>query len=437
MASNTSKLIRVLSRQHVAPGAVARREFSAMVTPTDEFPGVPATSPSAAAAGQASVTTLANGLTVVSETGAAASTISITYPNAGSSSETTSESGAALANKFLCLKSGSGLSSAIILRNLENAGAKPFTTVDKSSASVGYTASKEQAVRILPLIATVSDLTKWDVKEAQDFAAFESKEAASNLMSVVSDSIYAAAYGAQSPLGKSLYSSSSSFVGIESFRQKAYGLDGAVLAATGIDDHESFVKAVEEGLSESYVGSNTPAPVSAFIGGETRVNAPSVGASHITLAFQGPKNASPLLNVVKSCIELSSEGSVSAYSSSQSGLIAAYASSTDGAAVTDHLCGVMSTIPSADIIARAKGVAKATALFSVDGGDSQSLASAMTASVLESGSFATADIAAAYDAVTVDEVQAVFSALDGPAFAAVGDLSSVPYHGTVASNFSS
>lgn len=39
MASNTSKLVRVLSRQHAPSGAVARREFSAMVTPTDEFPG--------------------------------------------------------------------------------------------------------------------------------------------------------------------------------------------------------------------------------------------------------------------------------------------------------------------------------------------------------------------------------------------------------------
>ncbi len=282
-------------------------------------------------------------------------------------------------------------------------------------------------------------MTKWDVKEAQDFAAAESKDAESSLMSVVSDSIYAAAYGAQSPLGKSLYSASSSFAGIESFRQRVYGLDGAVLAATGIDDHESFVKAVEEGFSESFVGSNIPAPESAFVGGETRVNAPSVGASHITLAFQGPKNASPLLNVVQSCIELSAEGSISAYSSSKSGLVAAYASSTDGAAVTNHLCSVMSSIPSADVIARAKSVAKASALFSIDASDSQILASVMTDAVLESGSFAAADIAAAYDAVSVDEVQAVFSALAGsqPALAAVGDLTTVPYHGAVASKFSS
>ncbi len=335
------------------------------------------------------------------------------------------------------MKSGSGLSSAIILRSLENAGAKPFTAVDKTSATVGYTASKDQAISVLPLIATVCDYTKWDVKGAQDYAAVECNEAASNLMSVISDSTYASAYGAQSPLGKSLYSASSTSAGIQSFREKTYGLNGAILAATGIDDHESFVKAVEEGFSESYVGSSAPAPESVFVGGETRISAPSVGASHVTLAFQGPKSASPLLNVIQQCIQLTSEGTISAYTSSTSGLIAAYAASTDGAAVTDQLCSVMGTIPSADVIARAKSVAKANALFSVDGSDSQILAAAMTSSVLESGSFASADVAAAYDAVSVDQVQAVFSALGGPAIAAVGDLTSVPYHGSVASKFSS
>lgn len=344
-----------------------------------------------------------------------------------------------MANKFLSFKSGSGLSSAIILRNIENAGAKPFATVDKTSASVGYTASKDQVITILPLIATVCDYEKWDVKGAQAYAKAETEEASSNLMSVISDSIYASAYGAQSPLGKSLYSSSSSKTAIQSFREKAYSLDGAVLAATGIEDHESFVKAVEEGLSESYVGSNSPAPESVFVGGETRVNAPSVGAAHVSLAFQGPKGSSALLDVIQQCIELASEGTVSAYNSSKTGLVAAYASSTDGEAVTGQLASVMSTIPSADIIARAKSVAKANALFTVEGSDSQILAAAMTSSILESGSFSAADIAAAYDAVSVDEVQAVFSALSGsqPAMACVGDLTTVPYHGTVASKFSS
>ena len=399
---------------------------------------IPATSPSASTASSASVTTLANGLTVVSETAASTSTITITYPNAGSAYESSSESGAALANKFLAFNSGSGLSSSLIIRNLENAGATTIATVDKSSATVGFTASKDEAVRLVPLIATTCEFAKWDVKDAQSYAKVASDEASSDVMSVVSDSIFSAAYGGQSSLGKSLYSSSSSSVGIQSFRHKAYGLNGAILAATGIEDHESFVKAVEEGLSESVVGEAPTVIESTFLAGETRVDAPSTGVAHVALAFQGPKGNTALLNIVQQCIELS-PGSVSAYASSTSGLVGLYSASADGAAVTDELCSIMTSIPSADVVARAKNVAKANALFGIDGGDSASLAGIMTDSVGETGSFGYAEMAAAYDAVSVDQVQALFTALGGsaPALAAVGDLTSVPYHGSIVTRFSS
>lgn len=442
MATTTSKLARVLSRQQHVTNA-GRREFSALLTPTEEFPGIPATFPSAGSASSASVTTLSNGLTVVSENASSTSTIALTYPNAGSSSESPSESGAALINKFLAFKSGSGLSSPVILRNVENAGATPFATVDRLSATVGYTASKDQAIRLVPLIATTCEFAKWDVRDAKAFAKTDAEDASADAMSVVSDSIFSAAYGAQSTMGKSLYddAGSSSLVGIQSFRHKTYGLNGAILAATGIDDHESFVKAVEEGFSESYVGdAPSEATSSPFIGGETRVSAPSPDAvAHIALAFQGPKDSTPLLNIVQQCIEMSADG-VSAYASSKTGLVGLYASSTDGAAVTDQLCSVMTSVPSADVITRAKNLAKAKALFSIDGGnDSQSLAGVMTESVLESGLFGYGDVAAAYDAVSVDQVQILFTALGGstPAMAAVGNLSSVPYQGTIATRFSS
>jgi len=401
---------------------------------------IPATSPSTASASTASVTTLSNGLTVVSETGSSTSTISITYPNAGSSSEGPSESGAALANKFMSFKSGSGLSSAVILRNLENAGAAPFTNVDKNSATVGYTASKDQAIRMIPLLATTCDFEKWDVRDAQKYAKAASDDASSDLITVISDSIFAASFGAQSSLGKSLYNSTASTVGMQSFRQKNYALNGAVLAATGIDDHQSFVKAVEESLSESHVG-NAPSPTTpcAFMGSETRIDAPSVGKAYVALAFNAPK-VTPLLNIAQQCIELSaSEGSsVSAYASSKSGLVGLYASSTDGSGITDELCSIMTSVPSTDIINRAKSLAKTKALLSIDGSDSKSLAGIMTDSVIESGSFGYAGVAASYDGVSVDQVQQLFKSLAGstPALAAVGDLSSVPYHGSLVSRFS-
>lgn len=410
-----------------------------MVTATEEFPGIPSTSPSEASASKASTTTLSNGLTVVSETASSTSTISLTFPGAGSSSESSSESGAALANKFLSFKSGSGLSSAVILRNLENDGASTFTAVDKSSATVGYTASKEKALRLIPLLATTSSFEKWDVKDVQKSASIASEVAASDALSALSDSVFAASYGDQSAFGKSLYGSSATAAGIESFRTKAYVLNGAVLAATGIEDHESFVKAVEMGFSESAVG-DTPASAvdSTFIGGESRIYSPSVGAAHITLAFQGPKGSKPLMDIIEHCINLSSSDAVSGYTSPSTGLVGLYTSSLDGSSATDELCTVATSIPSAEIVARAKALAKSAALFSVDGADSKTLASAMAGSVLELGSVGYADVAAAYDGVTVDQVQAAFTAMGSsvPSMASVGDLSTVPYQGSIAGRFS-
>ncbi len=62
----------------------------------------------------------------------------------------------------------------------------------------------------------------------------------------------------------------------------------------------------------------------------------------------------------------------------------------------------------------------------------------MASSVLESGSFGYAELAAAYDGVSVDQVQAAFTAMgsSAPSMAAVGDLSSVPYHGSIVGRFS-
>lgn len=319
------------------------------------------------------------------------------------------------------------------MRNLENDGAKPFATASRTQATVGYTASKDKAIRLIPLLATDCSFEKWDVKEAQTSAKVEVKEAIENVQSVLTESIYAAAYGAQSPLGKPFYSTSStSSSGVASFRKRAYGLKGAVLSATGIVDHEMFVKAVEVGFSESPVGTGGVAPKSVYVGGESRVHAPSAGYAHIALAFEGI-GSSALMNVVKKCLTV---GNISGFSAP--GLIGVYggASTSDAAAMVDSLVAAMTSTPSAQTVERAKALAKAEAMFALDLG-SQSLCNSMASSVLENGSFSTAALAAAYDSITVKDVAAAMEgfAKSKPAMAAVGDLSTTPYQGSIAAKF--
>uniref|UniRef100_A0A6U2DZC4 Peptidase M16 N-terminal domain-containing protein n=1 Tax=Pseudictyota dubia TaxID=2749911 RepID=A0A6U2DZC4_9STRA len=434
MASLALSRVAAAAQRRALGGSVTKRGFASMLTAVEEFPGVPATTPTQAKASTASVTTLPNGVTVVTEDASSTSTISLTFPNAGSGSEAVAEQGAALANKCMAFKSGSGLSSAVILRNIEDDGATPFSTAGRTGATVGYTGAPDKVTRLVPLLATDCSFEKWDVRDAIKLAGAEADDANSNSQIVLTEQLYAAAYGAQTSMGRQYYSPGASFATVKSFRDRTYVLNGAVLAATGVSDHEAFVRAVEHGFSEAKVGEAVEAVAPAYMGGETRVAA-STGYAHVALAFQGPESQA-LSNVLKQCISLACGEGVSSFSAP--GLIGVYggADSAGASGIADALCAAVSAAPSADVVERAKGLAKAEALFALDGG-SQSLADAMTKSVLETGTFSAEGLAASYDSITAQDVGAAFSAMakSNPAMATVGDITSVPYHATVASRF--
>jgi predicted Zn-dependent peptidase len=235
------------------------------------------------------------------------------------------------------------------------------------------------------------------------------------------DQIFAAAYGAQSSLGRSYYTSGASGPSIQSFRERTYTLNGAVLAATGIADHEAFVRMVEEEFPAPVPGSQ-PAPVmtSQYIGGEARRSDGS-GYTHVGLAFEGPTSAQ-VMNVLKHCL------GASAFAAP--GIIGVYSGNLD------ELSKAITTAPSTDVIAKAKATAKAEAIRALDLG-SKSLAYAMTDSILNSCGFSEKALAESYDAVSVDQVSTAYSAMlkSKLSLAAVGNISNVPYHATIASRF--
>lgn len=433
----------------------SKRGFSALVTPLEEFPGTPVTTPTPSSASTTSTTTLPNGLTVVSEDTNNTCTISLTFPHAGSYSEQGSaEVGASLVNKYLSFKSGSGLSTAVILRNLEDDGATPFATSSRYGASVGFTAARDKAVRLVPLLATTGTFERWDVRDAKKYASIEVDEALTSVQTVLTEGLFSAAYGAQTSAGKSHYSTSNqpTASAIQTFRDRAYGLNGAVLAATGIPDHEAFVEAIQYGFSESPIGdthSTDETPV--FIGGETRVHTPGAGAAHLALGLHMSSCSAALAQVAAMCI---TDASVSGFATpvgvmggNGGGIIGAYSgpvSVTDSAAVLDGLCSVLTgPAPSADVVERVKALAKAKALFEMEDG-SKNLAEGMTKCVLEYSAFnggsLSDSISAEYDAVTHEDVKRVFEGMVGgsvpPAIASVGDITSVPYLGAFSSRFS-
>lgn len=404
------------------------------------FPDLPSTSPTATTASNTSITTLPTGLTVVTEDASTTSTITLTYPSAGSSSESIHDAGAALANKCLAFKSGSGLSSALILRTLENGGACTFSEAGRSGATVGFTCAPDKMETLIPLLATECTFENWDMGSAMKTASVLAEEAKSDSQTVLLESLYSAAYGPQSNYGKSFYATDASPESIVAFRKANYGMNGAILSATGVTDHDAFVKSVSESLAGANPGSEseeTEAAAPAYMGGETRVFTPGAPSTHFAIGFEGPASSSALRNVMKYCLSLSSSGAASGFTAP--GLIGIYSSTKAASASTllDSISEVLTSSLTDELVERAKGLAKAEALFALDAG-SKSLASAMSASVLETGGFSASHTAATYDGITKAEVSAAMVAAlkSNPSVAATGDIVDIPYQAAIAKRFS-
>ena len=377
-------------------------------------------------------------MVVVTEDACSTSTVTMTYPKAGSASESLEEEGAALINKCLAFNSGSGLSTVMVNRTIENEGAIPFAKADRTSATLGYTVEPDKAVGLVPLLALDCTFEKWDVRDAKKLAKYQIDEAQKSVEAVLTEQIYSAAYGASSPMGRPFYSAAASPIEIGSFRSRAYGIHGAILTATGIPDHAEFCAAVESLLAESPPGDASIAPPEAeYLGGEARLSAPGTGYAHVALAFEAGVPP-PVRNILKHCYDIAGRDA-GASTFATGGMVGVYASApSEGvgaldAAITDTL----TTPLTQEIIAKAKLLAKAEATFDLDCG-STGLAAAMTSAVMETGTFTdAATVAESYDSVSDGDIVDAASMMlkTNPALAAVGDISVVPYQGTFASRF--
>jgi hypothetical protein len=398
---------------------------------------LPSTTPHQAKASNASVTTLANGLVVVTEDAASTSTVTMTYPKAGSGSEGLGEQGAALINKCLAFNSGSGLSTVMINRTIENEGAIPFAFADRTKATLGYTVEPANAIGLVPLLATDCTFEKWDVRDAQQLAGYQVNEANKSAQIVLTEQIFAAAYGPQSPMGRPFYNADASTYEIASFRSRGYGLNGAILAATGIKDHAAFCTEVADLLSEAAVGSADMPAKPTYLGGEARVSAPSAGYAHVALAF-GTSVSPAMRNVVKHFFSIA--GASSGVAGFQTpGLVGVYAGAPSEAvgSLESAIISTMTAKATAEAVNKAKILAKAEAMFSLDCG-SKGLAAAMTEGVMELGTFANAAaVASYYDSITDRDVASTLATAlkTKPSLAAVGDITSLPYQGAFASAF--
>lgn len=417
------------SRRAINVG-LSKRSFS-ILTASEEFPDLPPITYTTPTSGTPSQTLLPSGLTVITEDASPTTTISVTFPGAGSASESSNEMGAALVNKYLSFKSGSSVSSLVILRTLENAGATPFTFASRMGAGMGFSmGSGDDVEGLVPLLAVECGFETWDVKDAKKTSGSACEVAMGSVQSVLTEQLYSAAYGAQSPLGHSLYTPSPSASTLASFRSRTYVPSCAILAATGISDHDKFVSTVADAFGAASDASSPPAADATYRGGESRAFAPT-GYAHVAVALEGP-SSSALAGVVTKVLALGSGPGVAAFG--VPGLVGLYA---HGPSVdVDDMCKALEATVTSDVVARAKSLAKADAMFKMTEG-SRSLAGVMTASVMETGAFSVEGMAKAYDEITEADVKGALAEMlkSNPSMVAMGDITDVPYHATVAAKF--
>lgn len=427
-------ILRVVSKK-VGRANLCSSLSSRLVDGTEEYPGLPELSPERAKASQASISTLPSGLIVVTEDACSTSTVTMTYPKAGSASESLGEGGAALINKCLAFRGGSGLSTILINRTIENEGAAPFAKADRHKSTLGYTVEPDNALGLIPLLAIDCTFEKWDVRDAKKLANFQIEQANKSVEVVLTEQIYAAAYGASSAMGRPLYCAAASKSEIVSFRNRGYGLNGSILTATGIQDHAAFCTEVDTLLAESPEGDASSVSVPLYLGGEARLSAPSIGYAHVALAFE-VKGPSPIRNIVKHCFgQIGKESGVSTFETG--GMVGLYASARTESvgALEVTITETLTTKLIPEIISKAKFLAKAEATFGLDCGSS-GLATAMAESVMETGGFTdAATVATLYDSISDSDVTNAVGLMfkSNPSLAAVGDIAMVPYQGTFAS----
>jgi len=418
----------------------SRRNFSSIMNAVEEFPGIPETFTEQANGSTLSVTTLENGVIVATEDSMSSSTVTLTHPMAGSSNELPGEEGASFLNECFNYRSGSGISSLMKMRSVEDQGGVPISFGSRFGSTLGYSASPDKTDYCLSLLGTQCSFENWDVKDARALAVTKADEANENAQVVLTENIYSAAFGSHTAMGRPYFvdTSSVSVDALKSFRARTYELNGAVLVATGIKNHADFVAKSTEAFSNATVGNPVEQIKAVYQGGESRISA-NTPLVHVSLSFDASSCSTPLQNIVKHCFNLS-RADISSFVADQ-GLVGVYWGGDTGSASTmlDNMCDAVASLPNDEIIAKATEAAKREDLFALECGDSKTLAGLITKSVLKSETCTSAaEIVQSYDSITKQSVQHAFAAIlkTKPSLATVGNTGTVPYVGAIESRFS-
>ncbi|KAG8822447.1 hypothetical protein FRC19_005941 [Serendipita sp. 401] len=399
------------------------------------------------------ISTLANGLTVATESHPHAQTATVgVWIDAGSRAETDATNGTAHFLEHMAFKGTQKRTQQALELEVENLGAhlNAYTSREQTVYyAKAFRQDVPQAVDIISDILQNSKLDSSKIERERDVILREQVEVDKQHEEVVFDHLHAVAFQGQ-PLGRTILGPRQNILSIkrdelESYIKTNYTPDRMVLVGSGGVDHQELVKLAEKQFS-SLPRSANPTPLGRlahtktdFVGSEVRIRDDTMSTCNVAIAVEGVSwsspdyfpmlvmqsifgnwdrslGASPLLSSRLSHI-ISSNNLANSFMSfstsySDTGLWGIYFVSENLVNLDDMVHFTlkewtrMSISPKESEVERAKSQLKATLLLSLDG--TSAIAEDIGRQVVTSGRrFTPKQIENAIEAVTVEEIKRV------------------------------
>lgn len=437
----------------------ARRAFSAeAVSVFNELSeSVPTLSPGTLGASPtASVTTLSNGVRVVSvDDGAHVASVGA-FVAAGTRFETNATRGAARVLKHSGFKSTQTKSALRFFRDMEDSGVVASTECDRETLVYRADVLRDGAAGALAMVAeTITEpyLPGYEITESNALAGYDAAADRANIANVVGDMVHEVAFGRNAPLG--IPAVNGVFGGVSSdavraFRDATFAGDRIVVAGTGVD-HESFVRNAEALFSNIPAAGSAAYAPAAYVGGDKRTEA-SGSHVHVAIALNtatggfGAGNDKTLLSslvlqtmlgggVTAAGARLTPADGASSFAAtySDAGLLGVFGSS-DGAGagmLVSTLCGALkgaAASPASDAeLSRARNQLKAIVAQNL--GTRGGVFSDLGTQVLTTGRVQSAtDLYAKIDSISAADIQgaAKVALASNPTVVVVGNVDEVP-----------
>ena len=240
---------------------------------------------------KAEVTTLSNGVRVVTvDDGSHVASVGA-FVEAGSRFEAGAMEGASHMLKNSGFKATTERSALRLYRDMEDAGIVSSTSVDREHLVYRADCLRDNALAALDIVAetmTKPYLPIYELMESRNQVAATESDKQGNGHAIVNDLVHSTAYGKRGALGISDTCSTQTAAGVDAhamrtFHDATFTGGRIVVAGTGVD-HDAFVRAAQSLFTDIPASSEGVVTAATYTGGEKHVYAAS-DAVHVAIAF--------------------------------------------------------------------------------------------------------------------------------------------------------